>query len=67
MDLTRRPAGKWIVDFGDSMSESQAALYEVPFGHVNEHVKPFREGNRERASREFWFRHWKRSAGRRPA
>ena len=58
MDLTRRPAGKWIVDFGVSMSESQAALYELPFGHVSEHVKPFRQGNREKASREFWFRHW---------
>ena len=40
------------------MSESQAALYETPFGYLSEHVKPFRQGNREEASREFWFRHW---------
>ena len=58
MDLTRRPAGKWIVDFGDTMSEVEAALYEAPFGYVEKHVKPFRQKNRERASREFWFRHW---------
>ena len=32
MDLTRRPAGKWIVDFGWTMSEGDAALYEEPFG-----------------------------------
>ena len=31
MDLTRRPAGKWIVDFGWTMSEGEAALYEEPF------------------------------------
>ena len=31
MDLTRRPAGKWIVDFGWTMSDADAALYEEPF------------------------------------
>ena len=34
MDLTRRPAGKWIVDFGWRMSEGEAALYEEPFRWV---------------------------------
>ena len=58
MDLTRRPAGKWIVDLGDTMSEVEAALYEAPFGHIEKNVKPLRQKNRERASREFWFRHW---------
>ena len=58
MDLTRRPSGKWIVDFGDAMNEAEAALYEAPFGYASERVKPFRQGNREKASREFWFRHW---------
>ena len=58
MDLTRRPAGKWVVDFGDAMGETDAALYEAPFSHISEHVKAFRQGNREKASRDFWFRHW---------
>ena len=58
MDLTRRPSGRWIVDFGDTIDEGQAALFEVPFGYIKEHVKPIRQGNREKASREFWFRHW---------
>ena len=31
MDLTRRPGGKWIVDFGWTMSAGGAALYEEPF------------------------------------
>ena len=30
MDVTRRPADKWIVDFGSRMSEGEAALYEEP-------------------------------------
>ena len=53
MDLTRRPADKWIADFGDTMSEIDAALYEAPFAHIEKHVKPFRQKNRERTSREF--------------
>ena len=59
MDLTRRPAGKWIVDFGDSMSESDAALYEKPFAHISQCVRPKRQKNKEQTSREFWFRHWR--------
>ena len=58
MDLTRRPSGKWIVDFGDAMSEADAALYEAPFAYIAEHVRPMRQKNREQSSREFWFRHW---------
>ena len=46
MDLTRRPAGKWIVDFGWTMSVGAAALYEEPFRWVQEHVYPLREHNR---------------------
>ena len=40
------------------MDEGQAALFEVPFGYIKEDVKPIRQRNREKASREFWFRHW---------
>ncbi len=58
MDLTRRPAGKWIIDFGSEMSEAEAALYEAPFSYVEEHVKPVRQKNQEKTSRDFWFRHW---------
>ena len=57
-DLTRRSSGKWIIDFGDAMSETGAALYEAPFTYIEKHVKPVRQQNREQASREFWFRHW---------
>ena len=57
MDLTRRPSGKWIVDFGWEMTEGQAALYEAPFGHVKEQVRPKRQDNRREAYRLNWWRH----------
>ena len=57
MDVTRRSADKWIVDFGWTMTEGDAALYEAPFQHVKEHVHPMRQRNRREAYREYWWRH----------
>ena len=57
MDLTRRPAGKWILDFGWTMPESAAALYEEPFRWVKERVYPMRQQNRLEAPRLKWWRH----------
>ena len=57
MDVTGRPSGGRIVDFGDSMDEAEAALYESAFAHIASHVKPVRLKNREQKLREFWFRH----------
>ena len=57
MDLTRRSAGKWIVDFGWNMTEADSALYEAPFAYVKEHVWPMRQRNRREAYRVNWWRH----------
>ena len=57
MDVTRRPAGKWIIDFGFAMEEVDAALYEAPFGHISEHVKPMRQSGRHKARARLWWRH----------
>ena len=57
MDLTRRPAGKWIVDFGWEMEETDAALYEEPFRHAKHHVYPMRQRNRRESYRTYWWRH----------
>ena len=57
MDLTRRSAGNWIVDFGEDMGEAEAALYEAPFAHVVEHVKLVRLGRRRERHRRYWWRH----------
>ncbi len=46
IDLTRRPRGLYIVDFGTRMSEEDAALYELPFEYVRQHVKPARAVSR---------------------
>ena len=57
MDLTRRPKGKWIIDFGWTMSEGDAALYEEPFRWANDRVYPMRQRNRREAYRRHWWRH----------
>ncbi|WP_315747568.1 MULTISPECIES: class I SAM-dependent DNA methyltransferase [unclassified Bradyrhizobium] len=57
MDLTRRSAGKWIVDFGWRITEQEAALYEAPFSHVLLNVKPERDQNNRESYRRYWWRH----------
>lgn len=41
-DITKRPRGMFIIDFGVNMSESEASMYEAPFEYAAKHVKPFR-------------------------
>ena len=57
MDVARRPSDTWIIDFGWSMSEAEAAFYAAPFGHVVEHVRPVREKNKRDAYARDWWRH----------
>ena len=64
MDLTRRPAGKWIVNFGWEMDQADAAFYEEPFRHVREHVHPMRQRNRRDSYRVHWWRHVEPRQGR---
>ncbi|MDQ3507846.1 MAG: class I SAM-dependent DNA methyltransferase [Actinomycetota bacterium] len=55
LDITRRPRGFHIIDFGTEMSLEDAALYEAPFEYVNEHVRPKRE--KSRSTRSEWWLH----------
>ena len=57
MDITRRPADYWIVDFGPDMLEAKAALYEEPFRHVLQKVKPQRDLVRNDMERRRWWLH----------
>ncbi len=57
MDLTRRSADKWIVDFGVRMSEQEAALYEEPFRYLRQNAFTIRQQNRVEVNRVNWFRH----------
>ncbi len=56
-DVTRRPRGMWIIDFGVDMPRREAALYEKPFEYVRRHVLPERRHNRIRSHRERWWLH----------
>jgi type II restriction/modification system DNA methylase subunit YeeA len=55
LDITRRPQDLWIVDFGVDMPEPAAALYETPFQHVVEQVKPQRSTVRNDLERRRWW------------
>ncbi len=57
LDLMRRPSGQWLIDFGSTTSVDDAALYEAPFAYALERIKPERDGNRDRSSRETWWLH----------
>lgn len=57
LDLTRRPRGMFIIDFGTDRSEAEAAKYEAPFQHLVENVRPQRLENRRTVYRERWWVH----------
>jgi type II restriction/modification system DNA methylase subunit YeeA len=54
-DIIRRPQGYWIVDFGWDTTKENAALYEIPFEHLQRHVQPERVGKREKRANEWWW------------
>ncbi len=56
-DLTGRPSDTWIIDFGTNMSLKDAAQYQVPFRHVQRHVKPLRDAGRREGRKLFWWLH----------
>ena len=62
-DLARRPEDRWIVDFGHGVSEADAALFEVPFEYVVEHVKPVRDTNRREWRRLHYWLHSETAPG----
>jgi type II restriction/modification system DNA methylase subunit YeeA len=57
MDLTRRPAGNWIIDFGCDMTESAAALYQAPFEYASNSIRPDRVARQSRGYAKAWWRH----------
>ena len=53
----------WIIDFGVTMPEAEAALYEAPFEYVREHVRPERIKNAGAAYAERWWLHVEPASG----
>lgn len=47
---------RMIIDFGD-MGHLEAANYRLPFRHVEQRVKPFRETVNRKAHRESWWKY----------
>jgi hypothetical protein len=67
IDLTRRWGDRWIVDFGTTMTEEEASLFEVPYSYITNHVRPLREKNNRESYRKFWWRHAEPRPGMRAA
>ena len=57
LEVARRSADKWIIDFGWTIREGDAALYEAPFQYAQKHVYPMRQRNRIEEHRLTWWRH----------
>ena len=57
MDVARRYSDTWIIDFGWTMSEADAAYFAAPFAHVAMHVRPVRIANNREAYARNWWRH----------
>jgi type II restriction/modification system DNA methylase subunit YeeA len=56
MDVTGRPRGMYIIDFGVDMAESEAALYERPFEFARKHILPERKPtNRDLGNKPWWL------------
>jgi type II restriction/modification system DNA methylase subunit YeeA len=57
IDVLRRPRLWWTIDFGSDMAAQKAAVYERPFGLVEQRVKPERLNVKRKRYREFWWLH----------
>ncbi len=67
IDVTRRSRESWIVDFGSTMGEAEAAFYSAPFAYVMQTVRPIRQQNTLEPLRRLWWRHWRPRAEMRAA
>ena len=56
-DFTGRVRGYYIVDFGYSLQEKEAALFEFPFQHLVANVLPERSKNRRENYKQLWWLH----------
>jgi type II restriction/modification system DNA methylase subunit YeeA len=57
MDVTRRPSDTWIIDFGWTMTDAEAAYYAAPYAHTLQNVRPIRTANKREAYARTWWRH----------
>lgn len=55
--LLQRHGETWVIDFGETMPVSEAAMYEAPFKYVKEVVYKERQGRTERRQQTHWWLH----------
>jgi type II restriction/modification system DNA methylase subunit YeeA len=65
-DIVQGSQEGWLIDFVNR-SEVEAALYELPFEYVREHVKPLRDTNNRKRMKERWWLHGENRPGLRRA
>ena len=53
-DINQRSRGQWTIDF-TRLKMEDAALYELPFSHLDKNVRPVRSQNNREAYRKFWW------------
>lgn len=56
-DLAGRPTDTWIIDYGASLTQTDAAMFAEPYAHVLEHVKPQRDAQSDLSRKRSWWRH----------
>lgn len=59
IDLTRRQQDIWLIDFPLTLSEADAALFEMPFAHLAANVRPVRATNSIAWLRDNWWLLWR--------
>lgn len=59
IDLTRRPQDIWLIDFPLTLSEADAAIFEMPFAHLATNVRPVRATNSIAWLRDHWWLLWR--------
>ncbi|MDZ4144111.1 MAG: hypothetical protein U1D29_06185, partial [Burkholderiales bacterium] len=56
-DIAKRRSDTWIIDFGASMPQGDAALFEAPFLHARLHIKPQRDAQNDANRKRHWWIH----------
>src|SRR6266513_293610 len=56
-EITKRAEPRWIIAFDPDSTAQASALYEMPFGYVEKHVRPVRAENKRKIYRERWWVH----------
>ena len=55
--IVGRDPDRWLIDFGLDMSEAEAAMYELPYQHLFDNVRPLRLNVRRDQHRLKWWIH----------